>query len=176
LQEDLVLPDENEVSEHAKDLACMMMSSWLELLRDALSKFSSVPLTEDLLPPREAVRPEFWRAFADTIAPFAINEAEAAQIRKDVGMKLFGRRDTWDTNKVFCGTWPSNAAAAIAGDKAFTWVGEPKVALPFNLCLQRVGNRYHSGCLVAIYQTDDRDGRIQVVNQSLDYLQAALAR
>jgi hypothetical protein len=160
LQEDVSLPDAEEVNEHAQDLARMMMSAWLELLRDALSKSSSVPLTEDLLPPEETVRPEFWGAFADTIAPFAINEAEAAQIRKDIGTKLFGTYD----------------AKATAMTSATARLSEPEVALPFDLCLKRMGNLYLSDCLVAMYQTDNRESRSQVVDRSLELLQAALAR
>jgi hypothetical protein len=160
LQEDVLLPNKEEVNEHAQDLARMMMSAWLELLRDALSKSPSVPLTEDLLPPRETVRPEFWRAFADTIAPFAINEAEAAQIRIEIGKKLFGTYDTEASAK-------RGAAARLS---------EPEIALPFDLSLKRVGNLSLGDCLIAMRQADNYDSRRQAVDQSLQLLDAALAR
>jgi hypothetical protein len=160
LEKDIPLPDAEEIGEHAKDLARMMMSAWIELLRNALAESSSVQLTEDLLPPRETVRPEFWRAFADTIASFAINEAEAAQIRLDIGSKLFGTHGTEETAKT----------------GATAWTREIEVALPFNLILKRVENPPHGGCLLAIRQTDNCDSRNQVVDRSLDLLHAALAR
>jgi hypothetical protein len=154
LREDMLSPDLEEVSEHALDLARLMMSAWLELLRDALSRVPSVPLTRDLLPPVETVRSEFWCAFADTIAPFAINEEEAAQIRMEIGTTLLG----------------------ILGTKETVGQSEPAMALPFNLYLKRLGDFDSNVLLVAMYQTDNRDIRSQVVDQSLNRLHAALAK
>jgi hypothetical protein len=91
LQGDIPLPDGEEIHKHTHDLARMTTSAWLEILLDSLSERSFVELTEDFLPPREAVHPEFWQAFKDTIAPFAINPKEAAQIRISLREKIFSR-------------------------------------------------------------------------------------
>ena len=139
-QGDILPPDEEEVREHARDLARMMISAWLEILRGVPygnSHAEPVELTSDLLPSKERIQPELWRAFEDITAPFAVNATEAAQIRTDVGKQIFsGSQNT--------------------------------VALPFNICLRAEGTFHQNGRLVAMPQTNDHESRLHIIEETFN--------
>jgi hypothetical protein len=91
LQGDLTSLDEDEAYNVALSLVRLMMSTWLELLREALSSTSEVRLSDDLLPQQETARPEFWHGLMDAIAPFAITQEEAVIIRRCIGREIYSQ-------------------------------------------------------------------------------------
>jgi hypothetical protein len=94
LRGNLPPPNGKEIDEHTRDLVQMMISSWIEVLREALSLDWDRKLTEELLPPikcltsTQDIVPQAWQAFEGNIAPFAISEKDAKCILHDLGLEL----------------------------------------------------------------------------------------
>lgn len=73
--------DDKEVCECTRQWIRVIIRSWLETMRDALSREPSVVLDDDLLVP-EAFIDEQWRGIfpAETVASLAINDEDTLEI------------------------------------------------------------------------------------------------
>lgn len=107
LRQGLPEPDEAEFKQHTREVAQMMMSSWLEIIRGALLE-NPVLLLSHLLLPHTSSRIEGWMEsirnrigrseqklpdiLIDAVAWSAINEEDATQILAALHQKLFATR------------------------------------------------------------------------------------
>jgi len=94
-------PDEEEYQTLAREVAQVLTSTWLEMLRSDLSKVDLLLLSDRLLPevPSSAVRrfigrlrtvrPKLPQILTDTLASFAVNELDANTIMTTLRVKLF---------------------------------------------------------------------------------------
>jgi hypothetical protein len=77
-------PRRNEVQKEADTITRTMMSSWIELLRETLSRWPEVNLSEDLLPQKDSVDSETWEAYFFNIRRLLIDSNRAHQIMQDL--------------------------------------------------------------------------------------------
>jgi len=83
-------PDEDECRALARDMAQVLTSTWLEMLRSDLSKSKTHPLvlvlSDHLLPDTSSGT---MRQFIDALAPFAVNELDVGTIMTTLRVRLF---------------------------------------------------------------------------------------
>jgi uncharacterized membrane protein YheB (UPF0754 family) len=90
-------PDEEECRQHARDLSQVLMSTLLESFRSAQAKLQIVELSDYLVPEASGLSWLFQKLgksklpneLTDTLASFAVNEADIGTILKTLRSQLF---------------------------------------------------------------------------------------
>ena len=99
--EPVLPPDEEECRALARDMAQVLMSTWLEMLRGDLLKTPLLVLSDHLLPPAPSSavkrfisllmteKSKLPQPLSDALRSFAVNEREAGDIMTTLRTRLF---------------------------------------------------------------------------------------
>ncbi|MDP3769998.1 MAG: hypothetical protein U1A23_01585 [Candidatus Sungbacteria bacterium] len=106
--------DDQEIKDHTHDASRMMMGAWIDILRDTFYRMrmteTFLVLSDDLLPPEQNVRPEFWQVFQMLASTLSLTNNQMSDIRRTLG------------------------------DYLFMYYKSDSIPLPFRLCIVRAGD------------------------------------